>query len=66
MLANLAPMFETTPEEAGAAPMVLIGTVDEICETLSRRREEFGFSYWVIHEGELEAFAPVVAKLAGT
>jgi probable F420-dependent oxidoreductase len=66
VLANLAPMFDLTPEEAGQLPIVLIGSVEEICETLCQRRAEFGFSYWVIHEAEMEAFAPVVAKLAGT
>ena len=35
-------------------------------ETLRRRREAFGFSYIVVHEHELEPFAPVVAELAGT
>jgi hypothetical protein len=37
-----------------------------MAETLRARREEFGFSYVVVHEGEMEAFAPVVARLAGT
>jgi probable F420-dependent oxidoreductase len=66
VLANLAPMFEVTAAEAGEAPPVLIGTVDEICETLRRRREELGLNYVVVHEPEIDAFAPVVAKLAGT
>jgi probable F420-dependent oxidoreductase len=66
VLANIAQMFDMSPEEVGRLPIVLVGTVEEICETLTQRREEFGFSYWVVHEAELEAFAPVVAKLAGT
>ncbi len=47
-------------------PIVLIGTTGEIAETLRRRRERFGFSYVVVHEAEMQAFAPVVAELAGT
>jgi hypothetical protein len=43
---------------------VLVGTVDQICEDLIARREEFGFSYIVLHD--IDAFAPVVARLAGT
>jgi probable F420-dependent oxidoreductase len=66
VLANLAPMFDVTVAEAGEAPTVLIGTVDEICETLRRRREELGLNYWVVHEPEIDAFAPVVARLAGS
>jgi probable F420-dependent oxidoreductase len=66
VLANMAPLFGVTVDQAADMPMVLLGTVDEICETLLRRREEFGFSYWVMHEAEMEAMAPVVARLAGT
>jgi len=66
IVANLAPMFGLTPEEADRVPIVLLGTVDEICETLEQRRGEYGFSYWVVHEPEMEAMAPVVARLAGT
>jgi hypothetical protein len=40
--------------------------VDEIVETLQQRREEYGFSYVVVHEPEMEQFAEVVARLAGT
>lgn len=65
VLANLAPGFGITPEEAGAIPIALVGTVDQICETLESRRERWGFSYWVVHEPEMEAFAEVVKRLDG-
>jgi probable F420-dependent oxidoreductase len=65
-LANLAPLFGVTAEQAAEIPMALVGTIDEICETLVRRREELGASYWLVHQAEIEAFAPVVARLAGT
>ena len=45
---------------------VLVGSVDELCEILVQRREAYGFSYIVVHDGEMEDFAPVVARLAGT
>jgi probable F420-dependent oxidoreductase len=64
VFAGVAPMFGITPEEAGRMPIVLVGTVDQICEDLIARREEFGFSYIVLHD--IDAFAPVVARLAGT
>lgn len=66
VLTNMAPLFGVTPEEAGGIPMALVGTVDEICETIQQRREEYGFSYVVVHEPEMEAFGEVVARLAGT
>lgn len=62
---NLAPMFGLSPEEAAEVPLALVGTVDEICETLEQRRQRWGFTYWVVHEGEMEAFAPVVQRMTG-
>ena len=50
-------------------PHCLIGSVDFICEELQRRREAYGISYIaVLDDGTnnmVEAFAPVVARLAG-
>ena len=63
--AVMAPGFGITPEEALGVPIVLAGSVDEICHTLERRREEYGFSYWSIPGDALHAFAPVLARLAG-
>jgi 1-aminocyclopropane-1-carboxylate deaminase/D-cysteine desulfhydrase-like pyridoxal-dependent ACC family enzyme len=34
-------------------------------EEIRRRREEIGFSYFVIGTGSADTLAPVVAKLAG-
>jgi len=47
-------------------PFVLLGTPDEIVDALRRRRQRWGLSYYVVMEPALEAFAPVVARLAGT
>jgi len=47
----------------------LIGSIDYMCEELERRRETYGISYIaVLDDGEnnmVEAFAPVVRRLAG-
>ena len=63
---TLAPAFGLTPAQLAAAPIALVGTTDEIAETLQKRREELGFSYIVVHEAEMDALAPVIAELAGT
>jgi probable F420-dependent oxidoreductase len=47
------------------SPYVLIGTVDHIVENLLARRERWDISYYVVQEPYLDAFAPVVARLAG-
>jgi probable F420-dependent oxidoreductase len=41
------------------------GTADEMCATLERRRERLGISYVMVGDELMEAFAPVVARLAG-
>jgi probable F420-dependent oxidoreductase len=64
-VAKLAPLFGVDPETAMDIPIALIGTVDEICDQLQQRREEYGLSYWVLHEAEMEDFAPVVERLTG-
>lgn len=64
-LESMAPRFGLTPEGAAEVPVVLVGTVEQVCETILARREEYGLSYWVVHEKEVEAFAPVVARLTG-
>jgi alkanesulfonate monooxygenase SsuD/methylene tetrahydromethanopterin reductase-like flavin-dependent oxidoreductase (luciferase family) len=49
-----------------ASALMLIGTVEEVCETLQRRREAWGVSYIVLAAETCEDFAPVVERLAGT
>jgi len=63
---SMAPLFNLTPEQLRAAPVALIGTAEEIAESLHERREELGFSNIVVHEPEMDALAPVIAQLAGT
>jgi len=57
---------QLSPDEILESPYVLIGTVEEIVEALRTRRERWSISYHVIFEPFIDAFAPVVARLAGT
>jgi probable F420-dependent oxidoreductase len=65
-IAGLASALSVSPEDVAESPLVMVGSVDQIAESLRERRELFGFSYMVVHEAELETFAPVVSALAGT
>jgi probable F420-dependent oxidoreductase len=47
-------------------PYALIGTVDQMAESLQACRRRWGLSYFVAHEWSLDAIAPVVARLVGT
>lgn len=55
----------TTPEQVLANLHLLIGTLEELIEEMQRRRELYDISYVVIFDEYMEAFAPVVARLAG-
>ncbi len=66
-LAGMAEMFGAPPDQVADSPMLLAGSVDQICETLIERRERWGFNYVVVQGTDDYAdFAPVVAKLTGT
>ncbi|MFD0684653.1 TIGR03621 family F420-dependent LLM class oxidoreductase [Actinomadura fibrosa] len=55
------------PSAQADTPQVLTGSTDEICDRLLRWREDLGLTYYVLHhERDLDAFTPVVEKLAGT
>lgn len=55
---------DVTIEEVGEMPGVFIGTVDEIAAAMIRRREHFGFSYFVVPSADIEQVAPIVARLS--
>ncbi|MDZ4719234.1 MAG: TIGR03621 family F420-dependent LLM class oxidoreductase [Roseiflexaceae bacterium] len=52
-------------ENVWAMPSVLIGSVEQIVDELQQRRDEYGFSYYVIGDDMAEQCAPIVARLAG-
>ena len=66
MAEALAPAFGVEPDAALESGAVLVGTEDEIIDQLHRRREEWGLSYVVVGNDNVDEFAPVVAKLAGS
>jgi probable F420-dependent oxidoreductase len=63
---ELSGRYGLTSDELLASPHVLLGTASEVVDDLLARRERLGVSYVTVPEPALEAFAPVVARLAGT
>src|SRR5262249_45514849 len=61
-----APAFGISADEALESGVALVGTVDECCDLLVRRREYWGVSYIALGDKVYEALAPVGARLAGT
>lgn len=54
-----------TVDDVLRTPNVLIGTEDEIIESIFRLRENYDISYLSIFAGNMEEFAPIVARLSG-
>lgn len=52
-------------EQALEMPSVFVGSADQMTEAMWRRRELYGFSYYVVSDTHMEAFAPIVSLLAG-
>ena len=66
LAAAMAPAFDTTPEEVLDSPVGLVGSVEQMIETIRRRRDRWQMSYHVVNDDVMEQFGPVVARLAGT
>lgn len=56
---------QLTADEILQSPYVLIGTVKQMVEDVLARRQRWGISYYTVQEPYLDAFAPIVARLAG-
>ena len=65
-IAGLARFLQVDEAMIAASPFAVIGTTAAIADTLRQRREELGFSYVIVGGEDIDAFAPVVAALAGT
>jgi probable F420-dependent oxidoreductase len=66
MAEGMGNAFGLSPEAMKEHPHGLFGSVDDICDELIRRRELYDISYVTVGDMQMEEFAPVVAKLAGT
>jgi hypothetical protein len=62
---GIAGALGVQPSMVEATPFALVGPPSKLVEDLLERRERWGFSYVIVGGGDVEAFAPVVAELAG-
>lgn len=66
MADGIAALFGVSTEMIQDTPAVLIGSVDEICETLRARRDRWGFSYPVLQPGDdWDGMVEIVGQLSG-
>lgn len=62
---NLSQSIPLDPDLMLSLPYLLAGTIEEIVFSLEDYRERYGITYYSIFDRDMEAFAPVVARLAG-
>jgi probable F420-dependent oxidoreductase len=56
---------DVSVEQVMNMPSIFIGSADQIAEDMWRRRELYGFSYYVVSDAHMEMFTSVVSLLAG-
>ena len=61
-IAATAARLRLPPDVVEESPYFGYGSIDALCDKLTRLREEAGISYVTVRE--IDAFAPVVARLA--
>src|SRR4051812_32812660 len=70
LLERMGKRFDVEPATLAASPSVLVGTVAQVVDTLTARRDDLGISVVQLDAGfptpDLDAFAPVIETLAGT
>lgn len=54
------------PEDVLAMPSIFIGSAEQIADQMEERREQFGVPYYIVSDANMEAMAPIVARLAGS
>jgi probable F420-dependent oxidoreductase len=62
----IADFTRASAEMISQSPFALVGPPNKLAEDLLARRDRWGFSYVIVGQNDVEAFAPVVARLAGT
>lgn len=62
---GIASMMGVDTAMVAETPFALVGPPNKLIEDLQARRERWGFSYIIVGADDVEAFAPVVAALAG-
>jgi len=63
---GIADMIGVERSMIDESPFALVGPPSKLVDDLRARRERWGFSYVIVGPDEIDAFAPVVAELAGT
>jgi probable F420-dependent oxidoreductase len=62
---RLSGRFGAPSDQVLQSPFILVGSPAEMIDRLEERRRRWGYSYFVVQQDQLDAFAPVVEALSG-
>jgi probable F420-dependent oxidoreductase len=62
---RLSAGFGAPASEVLESPLVLAGSISEIIDQLERRRQRWGYSYFVVPQPATDDFAPIVEMMTG-
>ncbi len=62
---QMSQSWGLSADEVLGSPSMLIGSIDQIVETIQQRREELDLTYYTVFEPDIDNFAPVVKRLKG-
>lgn len=60
---RLAAEWKVPAAALAASPLILIGSVDEVAETLQHRRQRLGIGYITVFEKDIDAFARLIERI---
>jgi probable F420-dependent oxidoreductase len=66
LAARLAAVWRADAADILASPFTLVGSESELIERLHANRERWGYSYYVLQQDAVAAFAGLVARATGT
>jgi len=61
----IAHRWGVDPEAVRSSPVMALGTIAQIVDNLREQRSRLGLSYFSVRAEQLEAFAPIAARLVG-
>lgn len=63
---RLSTEWEQDPDSWQESPFMLIGSAASIADDIRGYRESLGFTYFVLRDHMMDAFAPILARLKGS
>lgn len=64
-MAKLRGQIQLPEKTLLSLPYTLVGSEEQIVRELEKHREEYGISYYIIWDRDMELFGKIVARMTG-